>query len=144
MGGYSLNQHDYSAFYNGRSNVGCCAVSYAMGVSIVTGIPRDPTKYWRGNQTYYTDSPVGWVSYDAAEIYAALKNGEPTMLNYTYANSSGQHWVLIVGVRDGADENNLQMEDFEAIDPNTGDKRKLTETYKFNPNGVNGGWRIRK
>lgn len=133
----SKKQGDYSAFtipYG--SNAGCCATAYATGLSIVTGKDYDPTQFWDTNvgTTYYSEGHVGaYIDYDAGTVYEALRNGKPTMLNYTYS-SGGQHWVLITGTRSGADgfdPNNITAADFIAMDPATGKEVPLTDVYRF-------------
>lgn len=142
MGGYSLCQGDYPEFEKPYDyNAGCCALAYAVGLSIVNGEPVDPTKYWYNGTTNYEKDTVTWASYDASEIISELRNGKPTMLHYLYGER-GEHWVLIIGVRNGANPNNLNMSDFEVLDPAYGDIRLLTDSYKFNSAGVDGGWRI--
>ena len=133
----SKKQGDYSAFtipYG--SNAGCCATAYATGLSIVTGKDYDPTQFWDTNvgTTHYSEGHVGaYIDYDAGTVYEALRNGKPTMLNYTYS-SGGQHWVLITGTRSGADgfdPNNITAADFIAMDPATGKEVPLTDVYRF-------------
>ena len=133
----SKKQGDYSAFTKPYgSNAGCCATAYATGLSIVTGKDYDPTQFWDTNvgTTYYLEGHVGaYIDYDAGTVYEALKNGKPTMLNYTYS-SGGQHWVLITGTRSGADgfdPNNITAADFIAMDPATGKEVPLTDVYRF-------------
>lgn len=133
----SKKQGDYSAFTKPYgSNAGCCATAYATGLSIVTGKDYDPTQFWDTNvgTTYYSEGHVGaYIDYDAGTVYEALRNGKPTMLNYTYS-SGGQHWVLITGTRSGADgfdPNNITAADFIAMDPATGKEVPLTDVYRF-------------
>lgn len=131
MGGMSMKQGDYSAFYVGSANWGCCAVSYAVGLSILNGTAYDPTQFWRNKTTYYDLGRVGaYVSFDANTVYNNLKAGKPTMVHYMYS-SGGEHWVLINGIRAGANTTNLQYSDFYAIDPQSGDQRPLNSCYKW-------------
>ena len=153
MGDYSWKQGDYSSFKVPYGyNAGCCATAYAIGLSIVTGEPHDPTKYWHdgpyGYMTYFDDGHKSeWSGYDPQAIYQALQEGHPTELGYIYESSPAEqtdsdHYVLITGIREGADVNNLTYEDFIVIDPAHGDERPLTESWKFNPSRVNGGFTI--
>ena len=66
------------------------------------------------------------------KIYDALKNGKPTMYHYKYDYKGkdgkmhhSQHWVLINGIREGADPKNLKPGDFTAIDPGYGKEYSL-------------------
>ena len=133
MGGYSLKQGSYSAFVSNGVNYGCCAMSYAIGLSIVNRQAYDPTSFWYGGTTHYNKGGIGAdiSSFDAGTVYRALQNGKPTMINYRYANNTGQHWVLIMGIRGGADINQLTYDDFYAIDPVTGSQVTLTSSSKW-------------
>lgn len=116
---------------------GCCAMSYAIGLSIVNGRSYNPRTYWYGGTTHYDSGRVGsYVNFNAATVYNALKNGKPTMVNYIYAGNAGQHWVLIMGVRSGADSNNLSYGDFYAIDPAIG--TQVTSSYRWTGCRVSG------
>lgn len=133
MGGYSLKQGSYSAFVSNGVNYGCCAMSYAIGLSIVNRQAYNPTSFWYGETTHYNKGGIGAdiSPFDAGTVYRALQNGKPTMINYRYANNTGQHWVLIMGIRGGADINQLTYDDFYAIDPVTGSQVTLTSSSKW-------------
>ena len=141
MEGNSMRQHDYNIFNSNGNNVGCCATAYAVGLSIVTKKAYSPEEFWHdgssGVTTYY-DSRDGHsvgkyqkITGDNAEqLYAKeiinnlniedISNGKPTMIHYGYGNG-GQHWVLAVGVKPGADPSNATMSDIIIMDPNTGE-----------------------
>lgn len=111
---------------------GCCAMSYAIGLSIINGRSYNPVTYWYDGTTHYDSGRVGsYVNFNAMTVYNALRNGKPTMIHYKYAGNTGQHWVLIMGVRSGVDSNNLSYEDFYAIDPATGRQIPLTSSYRW-------------
>ena len=88
------------------------------------------------------------MGFDVNEIYSAMQEGHPTMVHYKYTDangdgkSDGEHWVVVVGIREGANVNNLSISDLIVIDPAYGDERLLTESYRFNPSGVDGGRRV--
>lgn len=147
MAGYSLRQGDYNEFtYPYGYNAGCCAVSYAVGLSIVTGHSYDPTSFWYGGTTHYdAGHRTGWCEYDAKQLSSNLQAGIPFQMAYIYDSSpAGQtdadHFVLITGIREGANLNNLSFDDFLAIDPAYGDERPLSQCWKFNANRVTGGF----
>ena len=48
------------------------------------------------------------------KISEALKKGKPTMINY--GNSNDQHWVLIMGIYNGVNINNIKYSDFICIE----------------------------
>lgn len=132
----SMKQGDYQAFYEPYGyNAGCCAMSYAMGLTIVDGVERVPTKYWRYGSTYYDEGGGREIGYDANVVYEQLEKGLPTMYHFNYANG-GSHYVLIIGVKDGANKLNLKNEDFIVIDPGIGQKCSLQDVLNSynNPN----------
>ena len=128
----SMKQGDYSQFVVGGSNVGCMSTAYAIGYSIVDKRNYNPVSFWTGSQAYDALGRCGAYTpgFNSGAIYNALKNGKPSLLHYYYAGG-GQHWVTIIGVRSGANTNNLQASDFIVIDPATGTERYLSNCYKF-------------
>lgn len=136
----SLKQGDHTSLVNKNGkNVGCCATSYAIGLSIVKKAPCYPENYWNGTQTVYTGGHVESFKYgfDTSAIYNTLSKGYPTLVNYVY-RSGGEHWVLIIGVYESADVNNLKYSDFITIDPATGKEVALTDTYNFKSSDICG------
>lgn len=149
MGGYSVRQGDYGYFTQPYGyNAGCCAVAYAAGISIVTGKPCDPTQFWYDGYTHYdAGHRSNWQPYNTGKIYNDLKCGHPFQLAYIYDSSpadqtDADHFVLITGIKKGANTNNLQYEDFVALDPATGREVPLNEVWKFNPARITGGFTI--
>jgi len=139
MGNYSMKQGDYGAFTIPYGyNAGCCATAYAIGLSITRGTPYNPTSFWNQSQglTYYSAGGIGaYQGFNASSVYEALKNGKPTMFHYYYTNKRGyssQHWVVITGIREGADPNNLSYRDFMAIDPGSGTLKSLADIADSN------------
>ena len=58
---------------------------------------------------------------------------------YTYIGKDGkrhasQHWVLVVGIREGADPEHLTYADFTVIDPASGKQRNLGDIAKKTSN----------
>lgn len=129
----SMRQGDYSTFVVDGANIGCCATAYAIGYSIVDKKNYVPTQFWAGKEAY---DPIGRCGaytngFNKKEIYDNLKNGKPSLIHYYYAGNSGQHWVTVIGVRAGANPNDLQASDFIVIDPASGTEKKLSECKKF-------------
>lgn len=128
---YSMKQGDYSDFMLNGKNQGCCAMSYAIGLSIVTGNSIEPTQFWYNNTTNYTKGKVGgYISYNssnyAAPLYQAVYSGKPVMLHYKYGTNS-QHWVIVIGAKD----NSLSASSFICIDPVYGTERTLNNCWSF-------------
>ena len=131
----SLCQLDYpSHFQHG----GCCAMSYAVGISIITKRDVNPLSYYRKDWfspsvylCYFDDGHIatGEINFNAEEIYDKLRAGKPTLVHYTY--STGQHWVCITGVRAGVNTSELTYADFTAIDPYYGTERALSKCSMF-------------
>ena len=135
----SLNQNNYPAFTQPYGyNAGCCATSYAIGLSILNKKSYNPTSFWYGGTTHYDAGRVGnYISYNATSIYNALKNGKPTMLHYYYGNN-GEHWIIIIGINSNANLNNIATNDFIIIDPSGGKETTLNNAYKFSNSGIKG------
>ncbi len=112
------------------NNAGCCATAYATGLSIVNGRNYDPRDFWYDGITHFdakgiTDYIHG---FDPNTVYQSLTDGKPTMFHFGHnLYKNGQHYVLITGVREGADVNDIKIEDFIVIDPATGTERSMEE-----------------
>ena len=115
----------------------CCAYAYGIGLSIVLRKNVDPMQFYRNGLAHYDWGRVGaYRMFNASAIYEALRNGKPTMIHYTYPGN--QHWVLITGVRNGANPGNLNYSDFICIDSAYGDERPLTSAWMFAAGSVQG------
>ena len=116
----------------------CAAYAYGIGLSIVMNRSVDPMQFYRGGYAHYDWGRVNDYTYSFStyDIYNALKNGKPTMIHYRY--TGGQHWVLIMGIRGGANPNKLAYSDFYCIDSALGREVQLTSAYRFNAGGVQG------
>ncbi|MGN0202929.1 MAG: hypothetical protein ACI4BB_00200 [Coprococcus sp.] len=140
-----LNQHNskiYGANY-------CQAVSYAIGLYMVTGQVYDPRElanskaycYWnKGHVTDKKDIKGAWdnngktdsyqnnLSDGLKDIYNNLLNGYPSAITYYATNGttgSGTHTVVVTGIRQGADVNNLKPTDLIIINPADGKEAQL-------------------
>ncbi|MBQ5951827.1 MAG: hypothetical protein IJL66_06765 [Lachnospiraceae bacterium] len=138
------NQHSYE---DDELYGMCCATAYAIGLSIINGGTYTPTKYHRKDKK--TDKGGGYNHWDDGgvkkyqkkfsykTVYEDLKAGKPVILHYyytkqvwdskqkKYVTKTCQHWILINGVRAGANIENLQPSDFTAIDPGYGKEFNL-------------------
>ena len=111
-----MDQH--SAAYAGYKGM-CCAVSYAIGLYITTGKAYDPKKFAARNG--YTHYKKGHISASKTykgkdslkDIYNNLQKGLPSMIYYKPPG----HFVTVVGIRPGADINNLKVSDLRVINP---------------------------
>ena len=135
----SLCQLDYPKHFQ---HGGCCAMAYAVGISIITKRDVDPTSYYRKDWfspnvylCYFDDGHIGSgeISFDAETIYDKLRAGKPTLAHYVY--STGQHWVCITGVRAGVNTKDLTYADFTALDPFSGKEVALTSCSMFTKAG---------
>ena len=120
------NQYDGPQFGYGEGNQGCTATSWCNGLSILTGKEYNPTSYtfWApgvGAQWTGTSGQVyGDVSTTLSAAYNELMQGKPSVYFGEMVNHRGEyqsHAVLVLGVRAGADSNNLQPSDFLVGDP---------------------------
>lgn len=118
----------------------CCATAYAAGLSIITGESHDSDKYYVGGECNWGDGNVKdeTTSFDDSScktIYQNLKAGKPTIVHYTHGKSGTQgvdwdnHYVLVVGIKDGADLNNLTLDDFIFLDPADGQVKEWKDCH---------------
>lgn len=120
---YRYDQRSYHKFDEGGTNVGCSATAEAIGASVYYGKRIAPD-----------NSKIIWTPYGAAFglakfcncnvplarklsiAYNQLKKGNPTIIN-TLLPGSTDHWVTIVGVKQGANGSNLKTSDFLIVNP---------------------------
>lgn len=128
----SMKQGDYSKFTQPYGyNAGCCAMSYAIGLSIVTGKSVEPTQFWYNGTTNYTQGLIGdWEGFNASKIYQSLCNGKPVMVHYNVpANKNNgkasEHWVIVIG----ANDNSASTSSFICIDPVYGTEKTLNNCW---------------
>lgn len=128
----SMKQGDYSKFTQPYGyNAGCCAMSYAIGLSIVTGESVEPTQFWYNGTTNYTKGLIGdWEGFNASKIYQSLCNGKPVMAHYNVpANKNNgkesEHWVIVIG----ANDNSASTSSFICIDPVYGTEKTLNNCW---------------
>lgn len=137
------NQHQYEV--DGRKGT-CCATAYAIGLSIIDGKSHDPKQYHygkNGGRNHWDDGGVKKFKskFTYAEIYEELKKSKPVLFEYEYTyydkkkkeHKTTTHWVLINGVREGADTSALKPSDFTAIDPGYGKEYKLSTILGRHP-----------
>lgn len=129
---YCYNQHNYSKFNNASGkNVGCTATSDAIAASIHNGSAFDPNNEgWSSKGATWTNtvslktggcSEADWYS----TIYQQITSGNPVVARVT------GHSVTVVGIRKGADPNNLTAADFLIADPADGKVKALSESRKI-------------
>ncbi|MBE6597878.1 MAG: hypothetical protein E7638_00385 [Ruminococcaceae bacterium] len=148
---YCYNQNNYSRFINCyNKNVGCTATAMCTAYSIYHNTTLSPNSVkWTGIThweycTYYSDSSktyTGDYSHTqsqalTAAYYSILSDRKPIIVG---VNGSGsRHVVTIVGVKQGADRNNLKLSDFLIVDPAGGTIESLS-TYS----SIDSWWGIR-
>ena len=116
----------------------CCAFAYAMGLNIVRGTNYDGMQFYYGKpgeneMAHYDKGGIG--AYEKSPSFGRIgsvimDNKKPVMIHYTYTKSNGsegQHWVLGVGIRAGANTKNLSAADIIVLDPATGNQCLLSE-----------------
>ena len=129
----SLCQHDYGKAF---SSYGCCAMSYAVGLSIVTGTDVEPTQFLYADSSgalpycHYDMGHMGeYYAFDTGIICSQLMAGKATLVHYKW--NTGEHWVCVVGIRQGANRNALTAGDLLVIDPGSGTEKILTDCGSF-------------
>lgn len=149
---YLLNQGSYNIYNSKGKNCGCMACGVAMMQYMKTGRylnPEDP-KVWddktKNTQWNYIEkvpnSSKRSVDDQLKILYNNLNEGTPVMIALSKSNNlNSNHNVVVVGIRQGADINNLQKSDFLVADPNGGVVRTLAEAEeksgKIMPDGSN-------
>lgn len=154
---YCYNQNNYSRFWSNtyNDNVGCTATAEAIAYSIYHNEEVDPNQMgWGSNGAKWNHSKTidGTTNCSAAETYKAIydnvKNGTPVMFRVKNAAKQNYgHHMTAVGIRDGADPNNLGPADILVVDPEKGKIESLADYTKgsYNKNTIidNDGWPLR-
>ena len=96
---------------------------------------------------YFSDLVVGETTCDGKKkMYELLSGGTPVILNCveTYNNNIG-HTVTVIGIRNGADPNNLTYADFLIVDPADGAVKTLQEMNNSRHVIIddNSGWNLK-
>lgn len=120
-----------------KNGYDCAATAYAIGLSIVTKEAHDSSKYFYNGYAHYDDGGIVIQPDGNSEttyvyssvIYEHLKEGKPTAIHYGHDAPGGEHYVLVVGIRAGADPNNLTLSDFIIVDPADGRTKPWDEAY---------------
>lgn len=125
---YAMKQGDYNLYAKGwEGNVGCTATAWAIGKSINegNGTKYNPESFWVNEECNWSGKSA-FVTGDKNilnKAYEELQQGKASVYYGTY--KWGPHAVTIVGVREGADKNNLTENDFLVVDPYDGKTKNL-------------------
>ena len=148
---YCFNQKDFPRFLNskGTKNVGCTATAMCIVYSIAHNTTLSPNnvkwtpgvgtsweyskRYSDGNRTYTGNC---YTQKDGLKaVYNCISAGKPIVIGVT---GVGDHVVAGVGVRNGADPNNLSLSDILIVDPYGGD---ICTLAKYT--GIDTEWALR-
>lgn len=154
---YCYNQNDYERFWSNtyNDNVGCTATAEAIAYSIFHNEEVSPNEMgWGSNGAKWNHSKIieGTKDCSAAEtyktIYDNVKNGTPVMFRVRNAEKRNYgHHLTAVGIRDGADPDNLGPTDILVVDPEKGKIESLADYTKgsYNKNTIidDDGWSLR-
>lgn len=117
------NQHNYNCYGTGNGNTGCAMTCIAVCRSIQSGnvvtpdsISRNSYAYW---QQYGMAGGSNYVNNRFQVAYNEVLAGYPCIM-YVESASGGPHYVVVNGVRSGADQNNLQWSDFSITEVGNG------------------------
>lgn len=123
------------------TNVNCTSTADAMAGSFVKGKYIDPNKGWipgTGTTWPQTKEIPGSKSYTCAqqyaEIYNQVSNGNPVIIRVRRSSVDEGHSMVAIGLKNGADPNNLTPADILVADPQNGKVRTLAE-YESSNNG---------
>ncbi len=154
---YCYNQNDYNRFWSNtyNDNVGCTSTAEAIAYSIYHNEEVSPNEMgWGSNGAKWNHSKTieGTTNCSAEHtyktIYENVKNGTPVMFRVKNAAKQNYgHHMTAVGIRDGADPNNLGPADILVVDPEKGKIETLADYTKgsYNKNTIidNDGWPLR-
>lgn len=138
------NQNDYPRFLNRwGKNRGCTATAMCTAYSIFHNTYLSPNNvYWNnGTNWEYAQVYVKCVTQTAAleNAYNAVHSGIPVIIGVAGGKAgNSDHVVTVVGVRQGADYNNLYLSDFLIADPYGGGLCSLS-AYGW----IDTGWSLR-
>lgn len=147
---YCFNQKDYSRFLNKKGqNRGCTATAMCTAYSIYHDSALSPNdvkwstagtsweyckRYKENKRTYFGNTYTQKEALKCA--YNCISNGTPMIIG---VNGAGcDHVVTAVGIRDGADYNNLSLSDILIVDPNGGG---ISTLGKYT--SIDTGWGLR-
>ena len=128
------NDFGYDAMYDDdpqfRCNAGCTITACAMAVAMITGKYISP---WEWANNYPTQFYCTWKDFNnngdsIAAAIASLGEGKPCVF-YGKRKGGGSHAVVIVGIKDGVDPNNVTANDLLIADPWDGKIKTLAEIY---------------
>lgn len=154
---YCYNQNNYDRFWSNtyNDNVGCTSTAEAIAYSIYHNEEVSPNEMgWGSNGAKWNHSKTieGTTNCSAEHtyktIYENVKNGTPVMFRVKNAAKQNYgHHMTAVGIRDGADPNNLGPADILVVDPEKGKIETLADYTKgsYNKNTIidNDGWPLR-
>lgn len=117
------DQHNYNCYGIGNGNTGCAMTCIAVCRSINSGqlvtpdsISRNSYAYW---QRYGMAGGSNNVNNRFQVAYNEVSAGYPCIM-YVESARGGPHYVVVNGVRSGADPNNLQWSDFSITEVGNG------------------------
>lgn len=134
---YCYNQNDYDKFWSSKynDNVGCTATSEAIAYSIYHDEAVSPNDMgWTSGGATWNHSKIieGTKNNSASEtyqtIYEYVNEGIPVMFRVRNPQKRNYgHHLTAVGIRDGADPNNLGPQDLLIVDPYKGKIETLAD-----------------
>lgn len=120
---FRYDQRNYNCYGTGDGNTGCAMTSIAVCRSIKSGtvitpdsISRNPYADW---ERYGMAGGSHYVNNRFQVAYNEVQAGYPCIM-YVNNSAGGDHYVVVNGVRSGADPNNLQWSDFSITEVGNG------------------------
>lgn len=120
---YLYCQHNYSCYVDeDGGNSGCGMTCMAVCRSIVSGETVAPTDLSTNSYCYWGN--YGFINNRGIEnrlsvAYNELQQGYPSIMN-VQASGGGNHYVVVSGIREGAEPGNLSWSDFIVTEVGTG------------------------
>jgi len=142
---YQYKQTDYSKFVIDGKNVGCTATAEAIAVSMYREKELLPSAMRWSNTSYagwgHSVAIKGSDSYSVArrlsELYSQITKGVPVIFRVT------NHSITVVGLRVGADKENLKTSDFLIVDAWNGKLQNLSSYLSSSGKSISTTWSMR-
>lgn len=139
------NYHQYDGKYNGSMNKACSLFAMATVLSMINGkkitpesLKSDGSKYWNSNGCTWrglkSDTRSGGAGGYSAVYDSIYNQKKPCVIELKNSSNGSTHFVAAVGVKSGADPNNITNNDILVVDPATGKTCTLADAVSVQYN----------
>lgn len=139
------NYHQYADHYKGTMTKACSLFAMATVLSMINGkkitpesLKSDGSKYWNSNGCTWrglkSDTRSGGAGGYSAVYDSIYNQKKPCVIELKNSSNGSTHFVAAVGVKSGADPNNITNNDILVVDPATGKICTLAEAVSVQYN----------